>query len=326
MRSPADLVTAVPYLLGFRPSDGSIVVLANRGRRVVFAARADLPAPGAPASHLFDLAANLVPVVRRQQPITHIMLIGYGDPEHVNPALGSVGDAFTASGMALRQLLRVTGTRVYNLTCDNPACCPPQGTPLDPTSLVAVQATAAGLVALPDRAAVAARFAPVGGAARDGIRRATREAITRLKAVSAAGNTGVDEAGAHAVRDALRHHDGGKRLTDDEVAWLTVLLKRPSVRDLAADLTQPHDRHVTFWADITRRAEEVLVPAPATLLALTAWRCGDGALAAMAAHRALQVDPAYQLAGMLLQSLHGGLPPSVFEQAVAAARIKPSTR
>ncbi|MCW3819534.1 DUF4192 domain-containing protein, partial [Micromonospora sp. DR5-3] len=307
-------------------SDGSIVVLASRDRRVVFAARADLPAPGAPASHLFDLAANLVPVVRRQQPITHIMLIGYGDPDHVDPAVGSVGDAFTASGMTIRQLLRVTGTRVYNLTCDNPDCCPPQGTPLDPTSLVAVQATAAGLVALPDRAAVAARFAPVDGAARDDIRRATREAITRLKAVSAAGNTGVDEAGPQAVRDALRQHDGGRRLTDDEVAWLTVLLKRPSVRDLAADLTQPHDRHVTFWADITRRAHEPLVPAPATLLALTAWRCGDGALAAMAAHRALQVDPAYQLADLLLQSLHAGLPPSVFEQAIAGTRTNPSTR
>ncbi|MEU5725058.1 DUF4192 domain-containing protein [Micromonospora sp. NPDC047738] len=325
VRSPADLVTAVPYLLGFRPSDGSIVVLASRDRRVVFAARADLPAPGAPASHLFDLAANLVPVVRRQQPITHIMLIGYGDPDHVDPALGSVGDAFTASGMTIRQLLRVTGTRVYNLTCDNPACCPPQGTSLDPTSLVAVQATAAGLVALPDRAAVAARFASVGGAARDDIRRATREAIARLKAVSAAGNA-VDEAGAQAVRDALRQHDGGRCLTDDEVAWLTVLLKRPSVRDLAADLTQPHDRHVTFWADVTRRAHEPLVPAPATLLALAAWRCGDGALAAMAAHRALQVDPAYQLADLLLHSLHGGLPPSVFEQAIAAARTNPSTR
>ncbi|SCF19468.1 protein of unknown function (DUF4192) [Micromonospora viridifaciens] len=324
VRSPADLVTAVPYLLGFRPSDGSIVVLASRDRRVVFAARADLPGPDAPASHLLDLAANLIPVVRRQRPITHIMLIGYGDAEHVDPALRTVGEAFTAGGMTVRGLLRVTGTRVVNLDCDNPACCPPQGTPLDPASLVAVQATAAGLVALPDRAAVAARFAPVGGAARAGIRRATRAAAARLKTLNTAGSGGVDEAGVQAVRDALRQHDGGSRLTDDEVAWLALLLMRPSVRDLAADLTQPHDGHVTFWADITRRAEEALVPAPATLLALAAWRCGDGALAAMAAERALQVDPAYQLANLLLQALHGGLPPSVFGQAIASARTNPS--
>ncbi|MEU2616161.1 DUF4192 domain-containing protein [Micromonospora sp. NPDC007271] len=323
VRTPADLVTAVPYILRFRPGDGSIVLLASN-RRVVFAARGDLPAPGAPASHLLDLTANLIPVVRRQQPITHIMLTGYGNADHVDPALRTIGEAFIASGMPVRALLRVTGTRVFNLDCDNPACCPLEGTPLDPTSLVAVQATAAGLVALPDRAAVAARFAPVDGPARDGIRRATRAATARLKTVRAAGDAAVDEAGAQAVRDALRQHDDGKRLTDDELAWLTLLLKRPSVRDLAADLTQPHDRHVTFWADITRRAEEALVPAPATLLALAAWRCGDGALASMAANRALQVDPAYQLADLLLQALHAGLPPSAFEQAIASARTNPS--
>lgn len=324
VRSPADLATAVPYLLGFRPSDGNIAVIASRDRRIIFAARSDLPTPGTPARHLVDLAANLVPVVRRQQPITDLMIVGYGGAE-LDPALRTVGEAFTVGGIPVRELLRVAGTRVFNLDCDNPACCPPQGTPFDPTtSLVAVQATLAGLVALPDRAAVAARFAPVNGAARDGMRRATRAAVTRLKTVSAAGSTGVDVAGAQAVRDALRQHDGGTRLTDDEVAWLTLLLARPSVRDLAADLTQPHDQHVTFWADITRRAEEALVPAPATLLALTAWRCGDGALAAMAAERALQVDPAYGLAGLLLQAVHAGLPPSVFEQAIATARTNPS--
>jgi hypothetical protein len=326
VRSPADLVAAVPYLLGFRPGDGSIVVIASRDRRIVFAARGDLPAPGAPASQILAVAANLVPVLRRQQPITDLMIVGYG-AEHIDPALQTVSKALTASGMPLLELLRVTGTRVFNLACDNPDCCPPQGTPFDPTaSLIAVQATAAGQVALPNRAAVAARFAPVDDAARDGMRRATTEAVTRLKALSVAGEGAADEAGVRAVRDALRQHDDGERLTDDDVAWLTVLLRRSSVRDLAVDLTQPHDRHVTFWADVTRRAEEAFVPAPATLLAITAWRCGDGVLAGMAADRALQVDSEYRLADLLLQTLHAGLPPSVFEQAVDTGRANPSDK
>ncbi|MGC5332832.1 DUF4192 domain-containing protein [Micromonospora sp. DT62] len=327
VRSPGDLVTAVPYLLGFRPSDGSIAVIACRERRIIFAARGDSPAVDAPASHLLDLATYLVSVVSQQQPITELMIVGYGSADRLDPALTTIAETFTTGGMTVRELLRVTGTQIFNLTCDNPACCPPHGTPFDPTtSLVAVQATAAGLVALPDRAAVAARFAPVAGAGRDGIRRATRAAATRLKALSAAGSRGGDEAGAQAVRDALRQHDGGERLTDEEVAWLTVLLKRPSVRDLAVDLTLPHDGHVTFWADVTRRAEEALVPAPATLLAVTAWRCGDGALAAMATERALQVDPTYQLAELLQQALHAGLPPSVFEQAIATDATDPGTK
>ncbi|MFI2652821.1 DUF4192 domain-containing protein [Micromonospora fulviviridis] len=326
VRSSADLVAAVPYLLGFRPSDGSIVVIASRDRRIVFAARGDLPAPGAPASRVLEVAANLVPVLRRQQPITDLMIVGYG-AEHIDPALLTASEALTASGMPLLELLRVTGTRIFNLTCDNPDCCPPQGTPFDPiASLIAVQATAAGQVALPNRAAVAARFAPVDGAARASMRRATTKALIRLKAVSADDKAAADEAGVRAVRDALRKHDLGERLTDDEVAWLTLLLRRPSVRAIAVDLTQPHDRHVTFWADVTRRAEEALVPAPATLLALAAWRCGDGTLAGMAADRALQVDPAYRLADLLLQTLHAALPPAMFEQAIVKARTNPSTR
>ena len=325
LRSPADVVAAVPYLLGFRPDDGSLVVIVTSGRRVVFAARADLPAPDAPAHQIRDLASRLIPVVRRQQAVTDLMIVGYGTADHIDPALRTVDESFTAAGMTVRELLRVTGTRFFNRTCDNPVCCPPQGTPFDPTtSLIAAQATAAGLVAFPDRAAVAARFAPVDGAARDAMRRATDDAAVRLEALVEAGMAAVDEAGAHAVRDALRHPD--RPLTDDEVAWLTLLMARTSVRDLAVDLTEPTEQHVTFWADVTRRADELLVPAPATLLALTAWRCGDGALAAMATERALEVDPAYLLADLVRQMLHAGMPPAVFEQAIAESRTDPSTR
>ncbi|MFI6263246.1 DUF4192 domain-containing protein [Micromonospora sp. NPDC051006] len=322
VRSPADLVAVVPYLLGFRPAEGSIVVLANRDHRVVFAARGDLPAPDAPAHEVLGLAAHMLPIVCRQKPITDIVTIGYGNPEHVDAALHAVGEVLTAGDLSVRALLRVTGSRVVNLSCDEPTCCPPQGIAFDATaSLLAVQATAAGLVALPDRAAVAARFAPVTGAARDAIGHAADSALARFKTLSAAGGAAVDVAGAHALRDALRQPD--RRLTDDELAWLTLLLTRASVRDLAVELTQPHDPHVTFWAEITRRAHEPLVPAPATLLAIAAWRCGDGALAAMAAERALQVDPAYHLADLLLQALRAGLPPSTFDQDTG--RANPAT-
>ncbi|MBQ0906772.1 DUF4192 domain-containing protein [Micromonospora sp. U21] len=324
VRSSADLATAVPYLIGFHPGDGSIVVIACRDRRIVFAARGDLPAPGTPAHHLRELTAHLVPVVQRQQPITDLIIVGYGTKGHIDPALRVIGDAFTATGLAVRELLRVYETRIFSLTCDDPACCPAQGTPVDPTtSLVAVQATVAGLVARPDRAAVASRFTTVDNTG-DSIRHATTEATARMAAVKTAGSTAVYEAGVHAVRGALRQHDDGTRLTDDEVAWLTVLLTHRPVRDLAVDLTQPHDQHVTFWAEITRRADQALVPAPATVLAFTAWRCGDGVLAVMAAERALQVDPDYQLADLLLQALHAGRPPSAIEQATSSTHPNPS--
>lgn len=316
VRSAADMVTAVPYLIGFHPGDGSLVVIVCAGGRVTFAARADLPDPDAAAARIHELAGSLVPVVRRQQPMTAVVVIGYGDAAHVDPALRTVEEALTAAGLPVRELLRVTAGRFFSLTCANPACCPPQGTPFDQTaSLVAVQATVAGMVALPDRAAMAARFAPVEGAARDGMRAATLAAASRLEALAGAGSDAMHEACAAAVRDALGNHDGGRHLPDDEMAWLTLLLAHPVVRDFAAELTEPHERHVTVWAEVTRRAEQLFVPAPATLLALAAWRCGDGVLAAMALEYALHIDPDYTLAGLLLQALQAGLPPSVVQQA-----------
>ncbi|MFY1703027.1 DUF4192 domain-containing protein [Micromonospora sp. WMMA1923] len=312
VRSPGDFVAAVPYLLGFHPADGSVVVIAVRDGRVVFAARCDLPAADAPTQHLLDLVGHLVPVLRRQQPINDLVLTGYGEADHVDAALRTIDEVLTGSGMVVREVLRVAGTRFFNLVCHDPACCSPEGIPFDPsTSLVAVQATAAGMVALPDRAAIAARFAPVSGAARDAIQEATRVAIARLQATeNTVGARAVEAAGAQALREALR--DRARRLTDDEVAWLSVLLTRTSVRDLAVQLTEPHDRHVTLWVEVTRRADEALVPAPATVLAIAAWRCGDGALAGLAAERALQVNPDYQLAGLVLEALRVGLPPSTF--------------
>ncbi|WP_238453092.1 DUF4192 domain-containing protein [Micromonospora sp. ATA51] len=315
-------MAAVPYLLGFHPSYGSIVVIASRDRRVVFAARGDLPAP----AHLLDeFTAYLVPVVQRQQPITDLVLVGYGTPEHLDPALRIVGDAFTTAGLTVREMLRVTEARIFSLTCQDPTCCPADGTPFDPTaSLVAVHATVAGLVARPDRAAVARRFT-AGDSAGDSIRGATDAATARMEAVAANGSAAVFEAGVLAVRDALRQHDNDVRLTDDEVAWLSVLLTDRPVRDLAVDLTQPHDQHITFWAEITRRADTALVAAPATVLALTAWRCGDGALAVMAAEHALQIDPGYQLAHLVLHALQAGLPPTAIEEAITRTH-RTSTR
>lgn len=324
VRSPADLAAAVPYLIGFHPSDGSAVVIACYDRRIVFAARGDLPTGAEHAYQLDAFADQLISVVQRQQPLTHMAIIGYGPADPVDPALRALNDAFATAGLTVLDLLRITGDRLFSLICANPTCCPPQGTPFDPTaSTVAVQATIAGVVVRPDRASVANQITPVSGAARDAIQRASREARIRLEALHAAGGTAMYEAGERAVRDALRQHDAGARLTDDEVAWLTTLLVDRDIRDLAVGLTEPHSRHVDFWADITRRADEPLVPAPATLLAVTAWRCGDGVLAAMAAEHALGIDGTYQFAETVLQALYAGVPPTGIEEVLIDVDSEP---
>ncbi|MDW3850923.1 DUF4192 domain-containing protein [Micromonospora sp. BRA006-A] len=180
VRSPADMVAAVPYLLGFHPAD-SVVVVAVRGRRVVFAARGDLPAPGADPG---PAARHLAQVVARQD-ADAATVVGYGPAARVTGIVDAIGDALTATGLVVLDALRVTDGRWWSYLCAEPSCCPPEGTPYDPAaSQVSAAAVFAGQVALPDRAALAAQVSPLDGPVRLAMRRATARARLRLAALT----------------------------------------------------------------------------------------------------------------------------------------------
>jgi hypothetical protein len=308
LRSPADLIAAVPYLLGFHPTE-SVVLLGLRGKRVIFQARVDTPPPDGVA----DLAPYLAEIAVRQRP-TGVTLIGYGPDGPVVPALDALGAAVTAAGIPVLDVLRVHEGRYWSLLCHEPACCPPEGVPYDATtSVVAAAATYTGMVALPDRAALAASLLPESN---DGIEPELEAARERLAGLLSGGSRRRRSAARTAVREALERYTAGGRLDDDEVAWFAVLLQDRLARDDAWQrqmAVAPIDEHETLWRDVLRRVPPAYAPAPATLLALTAWRFGNGALAQVAAQRALDLDPAYKLAGIVLDALNNGVPHSVVE-------------
>jgi hypothetical protein len=316
VRSPLDLLAAVPYLLGFHPAQ-SLVVAGLRRSRLVFTARVDLPPAGARAGTLRARARHTAAVIARQR-VTGAILIGYGPADRVTPMVGVVRDALKERSIAVDEELRVEGDRYWSLLCNEPGCCPPDGLRLDPASTtVAATATLAGQVALPDRAALAAHVAPVAGAARSAVDRATERADERLGALLATaqptdllGGRALRAAGMAAVEEAIAHHRAGRPLAPDDVAWLTVVLLHPPVRDHAWAATDGEDWAVDLWTDVLRRAAADLVAAPASLLAFAAWRAGRGPLASVALERALQADPTYPMALLLEEVLCGGVPPS----------------
>ncbi|MEU6072645.1 DUF4192 domain-containing protein [Micromonospora sp. NPDC047074] len=322
VRSPADLIAAVPYLLGFHPTH-SVVVVAMRGRQITFAARADLPDLTDPR----DPAGHLAGVVARQDAEIATVL-GYGPAHLVTPAVDAVRAALGTAGLAVLDALRVTDGRYWSYLCVEPECCPPDGKPYDvAASEVSAAAVFAGQVALPDRAALVAQVAPVTGPARSAVREATARAERRLAAlldqVPAAdpgGERPICSAGAAALRAARRRHRRAQVLTDDEVAWLSVLLTREPVRDHAWARTDGRDADIALWTDVLRRAEPELIAAPAALLAFAAWRAGQGALAAVALERALAEHPGHSLALLLDDLLRRGVPPGELDGWPAVGR------
>ncbi|GAA1850425.1 DUF4192 domain-containing protein [Asanoa iriomotensis] len=350
VRSCADLIASVPYLLGFHPTE-SIVVIAIVGDRVRFVARGDLPAAVPPSQIARRLASLLF-----RDPVDAIAIIGYGPSTAVTPIAEAVCDALRPTDVTVVDVLRVDEGRYWSYVCANPSCCPPEGKLFDlTTTCVGAAAVYAGRVALPDRESVATSIAPVAGAARAAMTEATARADTRLTALvdaaRAAGEIGstrlrsmaprmvaaavhantrvakaLRAAGDEAVDEAVARYRVGRTLSDDEVAWLSVLLVHLPARDHAWEHTTDDEWHVDLWSDVVRRVDPPLAAAPASLLAFAAWRAGYGALATIAVERALAVDPDYALARMIDEILEQCLPPSIMVDAAEQPHLAPPRR
>jgi len=321
--SPAEILAAVPYLLGFHPTHSLVVIGARPPRdRVHVSFRYDLLDPSE-RGYAREIAEHATSVLVHQQ-ITVAIIVGYGPGALVTPIAEEFRARLGEAGVEVREMLRVEDGQYWSYLCQDPGCCPPDGVPFDVSaSSVAAQMTLAGNVTLPDRAALEHTVAPLGGVVRASMAQATIRAENRAAAlVAQAGRSGrkrggilrpVVDDGLRAVREAIdTYRDGGRITSDDEFAWLTVTLADVRVRDDAWARMDPEHRepHRRLWADVVRRAEPHYVPAPACLLAFTAWQSGDGALANVALARALEQHPTYTMAQLLLEAVGSGAPPS----------------
>lgn len=299
---PAELLAVVPYLLGFHPTDGDAVIIAFHDRRVLCAARTDLPAPGTSPTllraHLAGIATTFT-----QAHATSIILVGYGSADRVTPVTDATLSVADATGLRVRDVLRVADGRYYACLCDNPVCCPPEGQPFDPAgSLVAAQATFNGFAPLPDRQSLVDLVNPVTGAARDAMLRAAQHAHLRLTRHldtwrATPTDTLITDLGQSAL-DAALADPRRWPLPDDEAAWLILLLAHDQVRDTAWLHTAGHPEHLALWLDLTRRAAVDLLGNTAGICALSAFEQGKDVLGHAALDRIVRDHPTHPLAGI----------------------------
>lgn len=331
--SVAGFLAVIPHLLGFHPSRSMVVIgLDARHGRVKLAFRYDLPDPP-DAARAREIADHAVGVLRKRR-ISTAIAAGYGAGTLVTPVAEVLRMAVRSAGITLRDLLRVADGRYWSYVCQDPGCCPPEGAAFDGVAHPAAAAlTAAGMAARPDRASLAETLAPLTGPAADSMSQATERALRRAGDLIAAAPRDADamqpviDAGRAAVRDAIGTYRAAGQITDgDQVAWLAVTLADLRVRDDAWARMDPRHRaaHRRLWTDVVRRAAEPYVPAPASLLAFTAWQSGDGALANVAIERALAADPGYSMAHLLGQALDAGLPPSAARLPMTPEEVEAS--
>jgi hypothetical protein len=328
--TPAAVLAVVPHLLGFYPSRSLVVLGLGEQDRVMVTFRYDLPEPN-DDGHAADIARHADYVLSREC-LKAALLVGYGAPELVLPVLAQTTARLHDNGIQLREALRAEGGRYWSLLCDDERCCPREGRSYDPGSHPAAAAMAeAGLAAHPDREALARTLQRPAGSA-DLIARATEQAGLRLAQLVEIGEAAGEpdarlrarRAGRRQVQRAIKLYRGGGTISSvGHLAWLAVLLSDIQVRDDAWARMDPghRDDHCRLWTDVLRSAATDFTPAPAALLAFTAWQAGNGALAAMAIERALAADPGYSMARLLSHAIEAALPPSAARMPITPAAL-----
>jgi hypothetical protein len=315
LRSPDALVAALPYLLGFHPTQSAVLLWLRRGT-LLLTQRLDLPPVGgitepwrrAVWSHPGAEAADeLVLVVVTEAAV---------DPDVVDAVLAEA----KGRGIEVRDAVHLEGRRWRSLLCPDPECCPPDGRPLDDRVLAEVGAefTALGRAPLADREAVVASMAPDPElmAQVRAVRRRSRSggALERwrdtvlaelLQRLAVAPAVGADLAPIE-PRQAARLLDG---LVDvrvrDTVLWEAGRWE-PEELTCAVDALLP----------LLRCAPPGRCAPVATCVALLCWLGGDGARAGVALARAHADDPDYSLAALVAAALHAGLPATAWREAM----------
>ncbi|MGH8960648.1 MAG: DUF4192 domain-containing protein [Jatrophihabitantaceae bacterium] len=309
---PADLLQAVPYLLGFHPSD-SLVLIGLADGHLVVTVRLDLVDLAEPR-----VLAEAIDAMHRGG--TEELVGAVYDDCPTSWPLPWAGVARTLSnecdrtGCNLSDVLRVSGARWWSYECSSPECCAPEGNELpDAPSPFVAAATYAGLVALPDRDSVSAQFEPLPAE-----RRAALEPLigehehAAVRAVLEGHGERWDRSVKRALFAAARAADRSApdALSDDDAARFAVALSAIGMRDsvwMAIDDGRLDGR--ALWRDLARRLPSPYDATPLFLFGWASWRAGNGALAGMAAQRAIDSDPTYSAADLLLAALARGLDP-----------------
>jgi len=330
--SPADIVGLMPHRMGFHPTE-SLVVLCLQGprRRDKVAMRLDLPDP-------VDDTVMTEEVVDR---LTRLradaaILVCYTEapgPAHGlirAPLVRALRRSLVGKGIGVPHAILVREGRWWSYFC-SAACCPPEGTPipdqLTPSAaLYAAESVMAGQVVRTDRAELAASVEPD----EPETTRRWAEAASRVRA-----RPGVDRRGrriadgrgrpdplAVVARLARQWSDGECTVSDEDVVHVAGGLIDVTDRDRVLTLLLDHEPEVleALFTELARRTPDARAAPVCGALAWFAYGAGHGALAVVAAERALRVAPDYTLAQLVLEGTQAMAPPSTIRAVTEQVR------
>jgi hypothetical protein len=333
LSSPGEVAAAVPHFFGFVPDD-SVVVLglgpcgAGGRSSICHGMRVDLGDVERDPSRFGRWAVDRLLDEGAVEAI--ILIYARGDADPVPTLYRRLSMLICAqlrrAGLTPLDSMFVAVGRWWSFLCERAACCPPEGTLIDPAaSEVAALSTYSGLVVLPSRGALARTLRPYPA---DVVER-TRAACTALADAHAA-ETGRPWGDARLswaeMRELWRLADevgesvaGPKwRLPDEVAARLLLNLPDVRLRDYLATwcATERAGQALALSAELGRRAVTAQQAAAGySVAAWASWALGWGAWAALSLDRALAAVPDYALAVLVQQGIDRGVGPALVRVA-----------
>lgn len=294
VRSPDELLAAIPHVLGFTPAESIILFPFAPGLPV---SRMDLPRTAQDRAEVWDALSG--PYGRLSRPGTRVAIVCVTEDRrsaelasrHIAEALGTLGIA--------------TGLRLW---ADDRGWCDLDIGTTGPRTQTAVDQMAAraafrgAVQPAPSREAMAASLV--------GDREPMVAALPAAEAQVRDPRTERD----WALARLAQFHADGFRLSDIDGARLLVSLRTVSTRDaLWQDMSaQNAASHIALWTDLTRRAPDEVRAAPAAMLGFASWLNGQGARAWCALDQ-VPVGPPYPMAAVVAVTVQNGIHPREWE-------------
>jgi hypothetical protein len=311
LRSPGDVVAAIPALLGFHPNDSLVALWTQAGEgTLVCTVRLDLDTPSPEVTRrLLDLTSTIDSgrFILAAYPET---LAAWIDSATEDRVLGIVEDV-RGAGVDVADLLLVVEGRYWSMLCTDPDCCPLGGSPVpSSTTLIEAELVADGRLAVADsRDAVLSRYA-------------LRPDLAPSDDDLAAAQVRQPSTLAASCERALTVLRGCPVPTVAERADVTLLLQEVNVRDftiahLAGD---PPDRGaIEVLAQIALSAPEDLRPRLAGAAAAVTYAVGDNPVAVSALLDHAGDD---SLAQLVAAGIDTCMPPIVLREVFAKALVE----
>lgn len=328
LSGPGSLIAAVPHLLGFPPEESLVLVGLNGPRsRLGLTMRADLPPDGPDLAPTVEELEPLVEALLRDGSSQCLAMVISECPDHdgVGPYVDLVAhldETLFAAGLEASDIILVRAGRWRSYLCPDPQCCPVQGTAVPAVNgELAAYAAYSGSVIRDSRSALVSMIAPDPVAVAS-----TERALDHVcREMADASRMGTSEAYRDRIEHAIDRRVSAlaagtaRPLRHRDVARMSVALIDRPLRDRVAGhcLRQSASAAESLWIDLLRRIPPPLDAAPATLLALSCWARGDGAMANVALDRALHSDPGYSLAQLVRTALDHALPPGTVREMLA---------